>query len=360
MAKNTPADFDLTSTNNTDVLGQSTAGSATVSTLDSIVQKFMTTIALFYDQVGGVGTVGGTADAITLATNGTYPFQSLASGLICSFKAGSANTGAATINVDSLGAKAIRRQGDSALSANDILANGVYLIRYDTAYNSAAGAWVLLNPSVSSTISGASTTTALTGTDTSSYITADALAALWEKGTDEASSGTVSFGEGGFFHITGTTTITDLDFDTAKNGRAVDVVFDGVLTLTHNSTTLKLPGNASITTAAGDRARFVQDASDNVVCLYYTRADGTAVIASTSYPVPTSSTLAVGTAAMLINNSGGDVTSNSTVGGSNLNIPITRSDTGQASSGSAQTGTWKNISGGTVADTRIGYFVRTV
>jgi hypothetical protein len=120
----------------------------------------------------------------------------------------------------------------------------------------------------------ASTTDVLTGTDTAKAVTSDALAALWEKGADVASSGATSLGEGGYFHITGTTTITDIDWATAKDGRVAWVIFDGILTLTHNSTTLKLPGGANITTAAGDRACFVQDASDNVICLLYLRSDG--------------------------------------------------------------------------------------
>lgn len=118
----------------------------------------------------------------------------------------------------------------------------------------------------------ATTTEVLTGTDAAKVVTADALAALWEKGANEASAATVSFGEGGFFHITGTTTITDIDWDTATNGRMVWAIFDGILTLTHNATTLKLPGGFNITTAAGDRALFVQDAADNVICLAYVRA----------------------------------------------------------------------------------------
>ena len=272
MAKNKLADIDLTFGNNTDALGQSTAGSANANTIDTIFQKLMVMLALFYDEIGGTGTVGGTADAITLATNATYPFQALASGLVVTFKAGSANTGAATINVDSLGAKAIRRQGDTALSANDIVANGVYMLRYDTAYNAAAGAWVLLNPTVSSSISAASTTETLTGTDTSKYLTADGLAALWEKGSDIASAGTISIGEGGYFHVTGTTTITDIDWATAKDGRAAILVFDGVLTLTYNATTLVLPGAANITTAAGDTCLVVQDSGDNARVVMYSRA----------------------------------------------------------------------------------------
>ncbi|MFD1985897.1 DUF2793 domain-containing protein [Mesorhizobium newzealandense] len=120
----------------------------------------------------------------------------------------------------------------------------------------------------------ASPTEVLTGTDTAKGVTADALAALWEKGADVASATTTALGEGGYFHVTGTTTITDIDWATAKDGRVAWIIFDGILTLTHNATTLKLPGGANITTAAGDRACFVQDASDNVICLLYLRADG--------------------------------------------------------------------------------------
>lgn len=40
-------------------------------------------------------------------------------------------------------------------------------------------------------------------------------------------------------HITGTTTITGLGTVTA--GTAIDVIFDGILTLTHNATSLILP-----------------------------------------------------------------------------------------------------------------------
>jgi len=147
MAKNDLWDFDQTFGNNTDVGGQSTQGSSLVSTIDSIFQKFMAVLAGFAAKLGGTGTVGGTGDAITLTTSATWPISSLVNGTVLSFKAGSANTGAVTINVDGKGAKAIRRQGDTALVANDLVANAVYQLRYDSAYNGAAGAWVLLNPS---------------------------------------------------------------------------------------------------------------------------------------------------------------------------------------------------------------------
>jgi hypothetical protein len=144
MAKNTIADLDVTAANNTDVLGQSNAGSANASTIDTIFSNLGGLIARFYADIGGLSSVAGTADAITLTTASTY--QALEAGLLVAFKASADNTGAATINVDSLGAKAIRAKGDTALAAAAMLSGGLYLLLYDTAYNSAAGAWVLLNP----------------------------------------------------------------------------------------------------------------------------------------------------------------------------------------------------------------------
>jgi hypothetical protein len=61
-----------------------------------------------------------------------------------------------------------------------------------------------------------------------------------------------------FLNITGTTTITS--FGTNYNGPRY-IRFDGALTLTHNATTLILPGAANITTAAGDSAIVVPSGS---------------------------------------------------------------------------------------------------
>lgn len=132
--------------------------------------------------------------------------------------------------------------------------------------------------SLSGGFTAASTTEVLTGTDTSKGVTSDALAALWEQGSDVASSGTISLGEGGYFFITGTTTITDIDFATDKAGREAWVKFAGALTLTHNASTLILPGGANITTAAGDTACFKSEGSDVVRCVSYNKASGLAVV----------------------------------------------------------------------------------
>jgi hypothetical protein len=143
MAKNTIADLSVTPTNNTDLLGQNSTGSADSNTLDTIIQNALGIMARAYGDQGGLGTVGGSANAITLTSLSTY--QQYQDGLQVAFKASAANTGAATLNLDGLGAKKIRRKGDTALAAGDIAANGRYLLQYDAAYDTAAGAWVLLN-----------------------------------------------------------------------------------------------------------------------------------------------------------------------------------------------------------------------
>lgn len=76
--------------------------------------------------------------------------------------------------------------------------------------------------------------------------------------------------------VTGTTTITALG--TVSAGIWKHLVFSGALTLTHNATSLILPGGASITTAAGDAALVVSLGSGNWRCLSYTKADGSPVV----------------------------------------------------------------------------------
>jgi hypothetical protein len=127
-------------------------------------------------------------------------------------------------------------------------------------------------------LAAATTTEQLTGTSAGVASTPDSVAALWEQGSDVASAGTTSLGEGGYFNITGTTTITDIDFATDKAGRRAWLKFAGILTLT-NGANLILPTGANIVTAAGDCAEFVSEGSDVVRCVAYTRASGAALLA---------------------------------------------------------------------------------
>lgn len=98
-------------------------------------------------------------------------------------------------------------------------------------------------------------------------------AEAWDfaKGSDIASATTTDIGAalGNYVVITGTTTITGLG--TIQAGAWRLVRFSGALTLTHNGTSLILPGAANITTVAGDVALFVSEGSGNWRCAFYTR-----------------------------------------------------------------------------------------
>lgn len=97
------------------------------------------------------------------------------------------------------------------------------------------------------------------------------------KATNIASAATTDIGAatGNLVHVTGTTTITALG--TVQAGTRREVVFDGILTLTHNSTSLILPTGANVTTAAGDCAEFISEGSGNWRCTSYSRADGSSL-----------------------------------------------------------------------------------
>lgn len=106
--------------------------------------------------------------------------------------------------------------------------------------------------------------------------TGDTIPYLYKEAAAVASASTVDLDaiNGDFTHITGTTTITAF---TLAQGQRRLVVFDGALTLTHNGTSLILPGGENIATAAGDVAIIVGEGSGNVRVANYLRANGTAI-----------------------------------------------------------------------------------
>jgi hypothetical protein len=84
------------------------------------------------NQTYTAGTVGGTGDAITLTNSPVV--AAYATNQRFTFKAGAANTGATTLNVDGLGAKNVKKMRNGALSAlvaNDIISGGMYDVWYD-------------------------------------------------------------------------------------------------------------------------------------------------------------------------------------------------------------------------------------
>ena len=250
------------------------------STVNDSARAMMAALKSWYNLIdaGTIsnGTVGGTANAITLTCSPTV--SALAAGQRYLFKyTSTGNTGGVTLDVDGRGAAAIQFKG-AALVSGDIATNDWVLVTHD------GSVFQMLNEPRLSVIAthAASVSEALTGTATNKVITPDALAAIWQRGTNiaSASSLTLPSGGGNVFNVTGTTTVDGIS--SAQGGRCVKLYFAASLTLTHNASSFILPGGLNIITAAGDVAEFINDAAQdasgsNWRCFNYQRANGTAV-----------------------------------------------------------------------------------
>jgi len=190
MAKAAIWDYSTTAASNTDVDGvDSTGTTGLVKSGDNYTRSIMAHAKGFALDLGSVNTVGGTADAITV-TLAAAP-SALVDGMRITINASAANTGATTLNVtpaggSAFGAKKVMKWSagsEAELSAGDIpAANALIELIYDSARNTAAGAWMLLGSSVaaatttsSGTVELATDAEALTGTDTSRAVTPSGL-----------------------------------------------------------------------------------------------------------------------------------------------------------------------------------------
>lgn len=75
-------------------------------------------------------SVGGTANAITLATRSSTDFV-LSAGLEIVFIPSNANTGAVTIDVNSAGVRDLTKNGTTALAPGDLQSGALYIAMYD-------------------------------------------------------------------------------------------------------------------------------------------------------------------------------------------------------------------------------------
>lgn len=110
------------------------------------------TDAAQYGQLqAGATTLATVTGTDTLVGTLTPSLTAYAAGNLFSFVAANTNTGAATININSLGAKSITKQGLTALAAGDIVSGQISLIEYDGTQ------FQLINPKNVSSISFGST-----------------------------------------------------------------------------------------------------------------------------------------------------------------------------------------------------------
>lgn len=118
-------------------------------------------------------------------------------------------------------------------------------------------------------------------------VTPDSLSTLWAFGGDLTSGATITLGLGGSFKLrVSVVSITSFVFTNDYVGRRAVILFDTVRTLTHNATSLILPGGANITTAQGDVMEIQSLFSGNFRVNWYQRANGTALALSSTAVTP--------------------------------------------------------------------------
>lgn len=142
------------------------ANDTTLYTLDGL--KF----GLYNDgssTYGGVTTGSSNAYVLTL----TPPLLALTNGAEVTFEANHTNTGAATLNVNSLGAIDLNRSNDTAMGANEIISGNTYTAVYESSTN----AWLLRNV----TNGWTSYTPTLTGEASMTYTSTSITAAKYRR-----------------------------------------------------------------------------------------------------------------------------------------------------------------------------------
>lgn len=111
-------------------------------TVNNSARGMMAAVKKYIGDTDGLGTAGGTANALTITTGQAISLAHLADGYRIGVWAALANTSATvTINVDALGTKTIKRADGSALAVGSIQA-GMFL---DLAYEAGAGVFCATN-----------------------------------------------------------------------------------------------------------------------------------------------------------------------------------------------------------------------
>lgn len=210
--------YSGTAASNTSIDGVGIQGSSSPANIDDALRALAAADANFVRDLGGTGTIGGTADAITLALADASTLSAYFDGMVVGIRPTSDNTGAATINVDSVGVKKIRKSVagvETALAAGDIQSGGFYLLVYRSAWDTASGAFQLvdLNANASSPLTAADIGVSVQAF-ASTYVKSDTTA-TFSKGYNATpyAAGTKSSG-------TFTPSAADGNFQTATNGGA--------------------------------------------------------------------------------------------------------------------------------------------
>ena len=157
-----------------------TEGVTQVNAINNAMRGLIGDIGSWRDDVSGANTTTGSANTYVLAT--TSGLTSLQDGLTLTFLINVTNTGASTLNVDTLGAKKLLASGASLVAGNLVAGQPVTVV-YDASADSSAGAWLVANPvpvaaSVSYDSDDISNVSTVSGTNVSDALETNAASIL--------------------------------------------------------------------------------------------------------------------------------------------------------------------------------------
>ena len=236
------------------------------------------------NQISATKITSGTAGAYTVAY--TQAPEALYSGQRFAIIPHVACTAAPTLNINSLGAKTIRKiSGGVAtdLIAGEIQANGVL----DLVYIASLNAFIWINPPPSAGASASPTEKGVIeigtrdevqrGTSALVAVVPDTIGGILYKGAGIAGATSISLGDGGYFEISGTVfSATSIVFANSFSafGRRAVLKFTSAGGILVNSASLILPTAANITVAAGDICEVVLESAGVYRVIHYARANG--------------------------------------------------------------------------------------
>ncbi len=117
--------------------------------VNNSARGLMAGVARLLADINGTITTGGSSNIYTVTSNSGH--TALTNGILITAKASFTNTAAASLNLNAYGAKNIRvwtAGAETAVTAGQIISGGRYQFTYDSAADSAAGGWILLNPAL--------------------------------------------------------------------------------------------------------------------------------------------------------------------------------------------------------------------
>ena len=184
----------------------------------------------------------------TILGTGSPALTAYATGNAFQFTVAATNTGAATLNIDSLGAKAITRDGSTALVAGDLVSGSVVTVVYDGTRFQVLNSNSKTNFNLSGTLTAASTATAskLIPTGSSAVGNGMYLPAANSLGFSTNGAEAVRIDSGGNIGINATPSAWFANWKVIQGGSTAT----GVLTIASTNDQLYLFSNAYIDTAA--------------------------------------------------------------------------------------------------------------